>query len=141
MHAIGQVFGRQGGPCGVLEQVGQSGESRVGPPVAACGEVQVPVHGLGESAQCDLFGYRDAAQLGDEGDAYAGGDQGELDGEVGGFGDRVGGEAGQPAGPLDHLVAGPSVVRNDPVLVGVVGQPGNRPGGVRVRPLARCRSG
>jgi hypothetical protein len=69
--------------------------------------MQVSVHGLGEWAQLDLLGYPDASQLGDERDAHAGGDQGQLSGEVGGFGDGVGDEPGRTARPLDHLMAGP----------------------------------
>jgi hypothetical protein len=61
------------------------------------------------------------AMHGDECDSYAGCDEGELGGEVGGFGDRVGGEPGQSAGPFDHFVAGPSVVGDDPVRACVVG--------------------
>ena len=85
--------------------------------------MQVPVHGLGESAQHDVLGYCDAAQIGDECDPHAGGNQGELGGEVGGFGDGLGTEAGQTAGPLHHLVAGPAVMRNDPALAFVISQP------------------
>jgi hypothetical protein len=78
------------------------------------------MRGLGELAYPDLLGYRDAAQFGDERDPHAIGKERELGGEVGGFGDGLGGESGQTARPLDHFVAGPPVVRHDPTLACVV---------------------
>ena len=81
---------------GGAEQVRQPCQSRVGSPTAAGGQMQVAVHGLGQSMQHDLFGHRDAAQIGDERDPCTGCDEGELGGEVGGFGDGVGGNPARP---------------------------------------------
>lgn len=89
--------GRQGGTRRVGEHVREPYEAGIRAPATAGGKVQMSAYGLGEWAQDDLPGHPDTPQLGDQRDAHAGGDQGQLGGEIRGFGDRMGDEPGPTA--------------------------------------------
>jgi hypothetical protein len=56
--------------------------------------MQMSVQGLSESAQHDVLGWCGTAQFGDERHPHASANERELGGEVGGFGDELGGETG-----------------------------------------------